>query len=48
MVEISLSSRMRAGVDRRGEHLYPVFPYEHFSKLNEDDLTAILCVPDDT
>ncbi|HZP75121.1 MAG TPA: cytochrome c [Pseudolabrys sp.] len=32
---------MRRGVDRRGEHLYPAFPYDHFTQLSENDLKAI-------
>ncbi|MFZ4878116.1 c-type cytochrome [Janthinobacterium sp. Mn2066] len=32
---------MREGVRRDGEHLYPVFPYAHFSLVNEADLTAL-------
>jgi mono/diheme cytochrome c family protein len=32
---------MREGVDRRGRHLYPVFPYDHFTKLEEADIDAL-------
>jgi mono/diheme cytochrome c family protein len=32
---------LREGVDRRGEHLYPVFPYDHFTKLSDDDVAAL-------
>ena len=32
---------MREGVARNGEHLYPALPYEHFHKVNDDDLAAI-------
>jgi mono/diheme cytochrome c family protein len=32
---------MREGVDRRGRHLYPAFPYDHFTKVRPDDLRAI-------
>jgi len=32
---------MREGVDRRGYHLYPAFPYDHFTRLTDDDLKAI-------
>lgn len=32
---------MRDGVDRRGRHLYPAFPYDHFTKVRADDLRAI-------
>ena len=32
---------MRDGVSRDGQHLYPVFPYDHFACVDEDDLDAI-------
>lgn len=32
---------LREGVDRRGEHLYPVFPYDHFTKLSDADVAAL-------
>jgi mono/diheme cytochrome c family protein len=32
---------MRQGVSRRGHRLYPVFPYDHFVKLTDDDLHAL-------
>lgn len=32
---------MRKGVDREGSHLYPAFPYEHFTLLNDADITAL-------
>jgi mono/diheme cytochrome c family protein len=32
---------LREGVGRRGEHLYPVFPYDHFTKLSDDDVAAL-------
>jgi mono/diheme cytochrome c family protein len=32
---------MREGVDRRGRHLYPAFPYDHFTKVTAGDLRAI-------
>jgi mono/diheme cytochrome c family protein len=32
---------MREGVDREGRHLYPAFPYDHFTRVAEDDLHAI-------
>ena len=31
---------MREGVDRRGRHLYPAFPYDHFAKMTDDDIGA--------
>ncbi len=32
---------MREGVDREGRHLFPAFPYNHFTKMSEDDVGAI-------
>jgi mono/diheme cytochrome c family protein len=32
---------MRAGVDRQGRHLYPTFPYDHFTNVSDDDDRAL-------
>ncbi len=32
---------MREGVDREGSHLYPAFPYEHFTRVSADDNRAL-------
>jgi mono/diheme cytochrome c family protein len=32
---------MKSGVDRKGHHLYPAFPYDHFTRVKEDDIDAI-------
>lgn len=32
---------MREGVDRRGRHLYPAFPYDHYTKVTDADLKAL-------
>ena len=32
---------MREGVDRGGNHLYPAFPYEYFTRLTDADLHAL-------
>ena len=32
---------MREGVDRDGRHLYPAFPYDHFTRLTDDDIAAL-------
>ena len=32
---------MKDGVDRRGNHLYPAFPYDHFTKVKDADIEAI-------
>jgi mono/diheme cytochrome c family protein len=32
---------LREGVDRAGHQLYPVFPYDHFTHLRDDDVEAL-------
>src|SRR3954463_11946512 len=32
---------MRAGVDRSGQHLYPTFPYDHFTNVSDEDDGAL-------
>lgn len=32
---------MREGVNRRGSHLYPAFPYTHFTRVADEDLRAL-------
>jgi mono/diheme cytochrome c family protein len=32
---------MKDGVDRKGRHLYPAFPYDHFTKVKDEDIDAI-------
>jgi mono/diheme cytochrome c family protein len=32
---------MHEGVDREGRNLFPVFPYDHFTKLSDPDVDAI-------
>ncbi|KQP23133.1 molybdopterin cofactor-binding domain-containing protein [Pseudorhodoferax sp. Leaf267] len=32
---------MREGISRDGRHLYPAFPYTAFTKMTEEDLTAV-------
>jgi mono/diheme cytochrome c family protein len=32
---------MREGVDREGRHLYPAFPYDHFTIVSDEDIQAI-------
>src|ERR1700744_6258047 len=36
--QAAFNRAMRGGVDRRGRDLYPVFPYDHFTKLTAEDL----------
>ena len=39
--EAAFLRAMREGVRRDGAHLYPAFPYDHFTKVTPDDLRAI-------
>jgi mono/diheme cytochrome c family protein len=32
---------MRSGVDREGRHLYPTFPYDHFTNVTDEDDRAL-------
>jgi len=32
---------LHEGVTRKGEHLYPAFPYDHFTHANDSDIDAI-------
>ena len=32
---------MREGVDREGRHLWPAFPYDHFTKATDEDIAAL-------
>ena len=32
---------MHEGVDRQGRHLFPAFPYDHFTKLSDQDVDAL-------
>lgn len=39
--EAAFRRAMRAGVDREGRHLYPTFPYDHFTHVSDEDDRAI-------
>lgn len=39
--EADFGRAMREGVDRGGRHLYPVFPYDHFTHVTDEDNRAI-------
>ncbi len=39
--EAAFSRAMREGVDRRGRHLYPAFPYDHFTLVSDEDNRAL-------
>jgi len=37
----AFSRAMKEGVDREGKHLWPAFPYDHFTKTTDEDLAAL-------
>jgi mono/diheme cytochrome c family protein len=39
--EAAFRRSMREGVDRAGHHLYPAFPYDHFTLVSDDDNKAL-------
>jgi mono/diheme cytochrome c family protein len=39
--EAAFARAMHEGVSRDGSHLYPVFSYDHFTKLTDDDVRAL-------
>jgi mono/diheme cytochrome c family protein len=39
--QAAFTRAMRDGVDRVGRDLYPAFPYDHFTKLTDEDLSAL-------
>lgn len=39
--EAAFSRALRDGIDREGHHLYPAFPYNHFTKLTDADIQAL-------
>ncbi len=39
--EAAFARAMRHGVDREGRHLYPVFPYDYFTRASDADLGAL-------
>ena len=39
--EAAFARSMREGVDREGRHLYPAFPYDHYTKTTDADLSAL-------
>jgi mono/diheme cytochrome c family protein len=39
--EAAFQRAMREGVDPAGRHLYPAFPYDHFTLVSDDDNRAI-------
>src|SRR3984893_10902780 len=39
--EAAFRRAMRSGVDRNGQHLYPTFPYDHFTNVTDEDDQAL-------
>jgi mono/diheme cytochrome c family protein len=39
--EAAFRRAMRLGVDRNGQHLYPTFPYDHFTNVTDEDDQAL-------
>ncbi|AFL53684.1 mono/diheme cytochrome c family protein [Sinorhizobium fredii] len=39
--EAAFERAMRDGVDREGNHLYPAFPYDHFTRVSAEDTHAL-------
>ena len=39
--EAAFARAMREGIARDGSHLLPGFPYDHYSKLSDDDVKAL-------
>ena len=39
--EAAFRRAMRSGVDRAGHHLYPTFPYDHFTNVTDEDDHAL-------
>lgn len=39
--EAAFTRAMREGIDRSGNYLYPAFPYDHFTKVTDEDIKAI-------
>jgi mono/diheme cytochrome c family protein len=39
--EAAFRRAMRSGVDRDGQHLYPTFPYDHFTNVTDEDDHAL-------
>jgi hypothetical protein len=40
--EAAFVSALLASVDREGRHLYPAFPYDHFTLVSDDDAKALM------
>lgn len=39
--EAAFRRSMREGLDREGRHLYPAFPYDHFTRVTDEDIRTL-------
>jgi mono/diheme cytochrome c family protein len=39
--EAAFRRAMHEGLDRQGRHLYPAFPYDHFTNITDEDVRAL-------
>jgi len=39
--EQAFARALREGLDREGNHLYPAFPYEYYTRLSDEDIHAL-------
>jgi mono/diheme cytochrome c family protein len=39
--EAAFRRAMHEGIDREGRYLYPAFPYDHFTRVTDDDIRAV-------
>jgi mono/diheme cytochrome c family protein len=39
--EAAFERALREGVDREGRHLYPAFPYDHYTRITDEDVSAL-------
>ena len=39
--EAAFARALREGLDREGRHLYPAFPYDHFTLIHDEDVRAL-------
>jgi mono/diheme cytochrome c family protein len=39
--EAAFTRALREGVDRSGRHLYPAFPYDHYTLMTDEDIRAL-------
>jgi len=39
--EAAFNRALKQGVDRKGRNLFPAFPYDHFTKMTDEDVRAV-------